>query len=109
MISVGALLLSGFINTWYLVGSVPALVGTDYGQLLLFKLTLFVLMVSLAAFNRLRLTPRLHRHDPEARLILRRNAILEVFAGLGVVVVVAALGASVPEHTSLSCGRSHAL
>ena len=96
MISVGALLLSGFINTWYLVGSVPALVGTDYGQLLLVKLSLFVLMVSLAAFNRLRLTPRLHSRDPEARLLLRRNAILEIVAGLGVVAVVAALGASVP-------------
>ena len=70
MVSVGALILSGFINTWFLVGSVPALVGTGYGQLLLAKLTLVVLMVSLAAVNRLRLTPRLHGRDRESQRLL---------------------------------------
>ncbi len=96
LVSVGALILSGFVNSWFLVGSVPALLGTGYGQLLLAKLTLVVLMVSLAAVNRLCLTPRLHGQNPDARLLLRRNAILETVAGLGIVAVVGALGVSVP-------------
>lgn len=96
LVSVGALILSGFVNSWFLVGSVPALLGTGYGRLLLAKLTLVVFMVSLAAVNRLRLTPRLHGQNPDARLLLRRNAILETVAGLGVVAVVGALGVSVP-------------
>jgi len=96
MVSVGALILSGFINAWFLVGDVPALIGTGYGQLLLAKLTLVVLMVSLAAVNRLHLTPRLQGQDREAQHLLRRNAILETAAGIGVVAIVGALGVSVP-------------
>jgi len=57
--SVGTLLVSGIINSWYLVGSIPALLGADYGRLLLAKIALFFGMVAIAAVNRLRLTPRI--------------------------------------------------
>lgn len=96
MLSVGALILSGLVNAWFLVGDVPALIGTAYGQLLLAKLTLVILMVSLAAVNRLHLTPRLQGPDREARRLLRRNAVLETTAGIGVVAIVGALGVSIP-------------
>ena len=59
MISVGALIATGIVNGWILAGSAPALVGTDYGRLLLAKVALFLAMVAVAAINRLRLTPRL--------------------------------------------------
>ena len=96
ILSVGALLASGLANTWYLVGDVPALVGTDYGQLLLIKLALFAAMITLALVNRLRLTPRLHAHDRKPLLGLRRNALLEAAAGLLVVTLVGVLGITVP-------------
>ncbi len=96
ILSVGALLASGLANTWYLVGDVPALVGTDYGRLLLAKLALFAAMITLALVNRLRLTPRLHAHDREALHRLRRNALLEAAAGLLVVTLVGVLGITVP-------------
>jgi putative copper export protein/mono/diheme cytochrome c family protein/peroxiredoxin len=96
VVSVGALLLSGLVNTWYLVGDVPALVGTDYGRLLLAKLALFAAMITLALVNRLRLTPRLHTHDRAALHGLRRNALLEAAAGLLVVTLVGLLGITVP-------------
>ncbi len=96
VVSVGALLLSGLANTWYLVGDVPALVGTDYGLLLLAKLALFAAMITLALVNRLRLTPRLHTHDRAALRGLRRNALLEVTAGLLVMTLVGLLGVTVP-------------
>ena len=57
--SVAALLITGSINTWYEAGSIPALTETDYGRLLLLKIALFLIMVAVAAFNRLHLTPRL--------------------------------------------------
>jgi putative copper export protein/mono/diheme cytochrome c family protein len=94
--SVGALLLSGLANTWYLVGDVPALVGTDYGRVLLAKLALFAAMITLALVNRLRLTPRLHTHDRAALRGLRRNALLEAAAGLLVLSLVGLLGITVP-------------
>ena len=96
VVSVGALITTGFINAWFLVGTVPALIGTRYGQLLLAKLALVVLMVCLAAINRLHLSPRLQGHDPEARRLLRRNAILETAAGIGVVAIVGSLGVTIP-------------
>ena len=96
VVSVGALLLSGLANTWYLVGDVPALVGTDYGRLLLAKLALFAAMITLALVNRLRLAPRLHTYDRAALRGLRRNALLEAAAGLLVLTLVGFLGITVP-------------
>jgi putative copper resistance protein D len=49
--SVGTLLLTGMVNTWYLVGSVSALTESNYGRLLLIKLALFLTMVGVALFN----------------------------------------------------------
>jgi mono/diheme cytochrome c family protein len=96
VISVGALLLTGIVNTWYLVGTIPALVGTHYGRLLLAKLTLFLIMLCLAAVNRTLLTPRLVHRGAAALTTLRRNALLEIIAGIGIVSIVAALGVTIP-------------
>jgi mono/diheme cytochrome c family protein/uncharacterized membrane protein len=104
MMAVGALLVTGIINSWFLVGTIPALVGTDYGHLLLAKVALFAAMFVLAAINRGQLTPRIAGSDAGRRAggalsalrALRRNALLE--AGLGAVVlfIVSALGAVPP-------------
>ena len=59
MLAVGIILATGLVNTYVLAGSVPALLETDYGHLLSVKIGLFLAMVGIAAFNRLRLTPRL--------------------------------------------------
>src|SRR5204863_3986129 len=77
--------------------NVPALVGTPYGQLLLVKLALFAAMLSLAAVNRVRLTPRLlaapsdHHGVPQPLRRLWRNATCETALGLVVLLVVGAL------------------
>lgn len=83
ILSVGTLLVTGTINTWYLAGSVPALTDTDYGRLLLIKVALFLGMVAIAAVNRLRLTPRLiaaasPRAMRAALRQLRRNVAIEI-------------------------------
>jgi len=93
MISVAVLLASGIVNTWYLAGNVPALIGTLYGRLLLIKIGLFLIMLTVAAVNRLRLTPRLAGAEPKAALAqLRRNALIESGLGLGILAIVGGLG-----------------
>jgi copper resistance protein D len=91
--SVTVLLTGGLVNTWFLSGTIPALFGTPYGQLVLLKIVLFATMLLVAAVNLLRLTPRLDGAEP-ARAIaqLRRNALVETGIGLGVLAVVGVLG-----------------
>jgi len=101
-IAVVALIASGLINAWVLVGSVAKLATTLYGQLLLVKISLLVGMLVLAALNRFRLIPSLLRSNegsqPETTALrrLRRNVIGEQMLGLAVVFVVANLGTIPP-------------
>ena len=97
--SVAVLLVSGLVNTWFLAGTMPALVGTEYGELLLAKIVLFLVMLAIATVNLLRLTPRLADATNIRWLAvahLRRNALLEATIGLGVLVIVGALGVLPP-------------
>jgi copper resistance protein D len=96
--SVGTLLATGIVNSWYLVGSVSALFETPYGQLLSIKIALFLAMVAIAAVNRLRLTPRLLRDQTAtaAQRQLRRNASIETLFGACVVIIVAVMGTEPP-------------
>ena len=103
--SVTVLLASGLVNTWFLAGTVPALVGTEYGRLLLAKIGLFIAMLTVAAFNLFRLTPRLAAgaaRNTLSRTIAqrRRNAGVEAGLGLGVLAIVGVLGTLPPAlHT----------
>lgn len=95
--SVAALLIGGIINTWFLAGTVPALIGTEYGRLLLAKIGLFVAMLLVAAVNLLRLSPRLGIAAAKPTIAqLRRNAWIETGLGLGVVGIVAVIGTMPP-------------
>ena len=110
IVAVTALILSGVGNSWFLVGSVPALFGTRYGTLLLAKLAVLAAMLSLAAVNRLILTPRLASGDRPASRALRRNALVEIGAGLLVVAIVGVLGITVPAaHQSTLWPFAHTL
>jgi putative copper resistance protein D len=100
---VAVLLLSGLLNSWFLVG--PARLGglftTDYGRLLLAKLALFATMLGLAALNRFRLTPALARRLQAAGgggdlAALRRSLAVETLLGVLVLAAVAVMGALAP-------------
>jgi putative copper resistance protein D len=97
MISVAALIVSGIVNAWILVGSFRALLVTDYGQLLLLKIAAFAIMVGFAMVNRLWLTPRLAltsnaEANPHALSALRRNTLIEIVLGLAIFAIVGLLG-----------------
>lgn len=101
IVCVLMLLVTGGTNAWFLVGSLPALIGTPYGQLLLVKLLFFAALVAIAAANRFHLLPRLASTsatlDKRAAINrLRRNALIEAFLGIGVIAVVGVLGTLVP-------------
>ena len=97
IVSVATLFVTGTINTWYLVGSLPALTETDYGRLLLEKVAVFVGMVMLAATNRQWLIPQLMQKESTdvirgALFQLRYHVSIEIAAGVCIIVIVAALG-----------------
>jgi copper resistance protein D len=87
--SVGTLFLTGTVNAWFLVGSLNALMLTEYGRLLTLKIGLFALMLAFAAVNRFWLTPRLHLHSLGH---LTRNSKIEIVLGLTIYGIVGVLG-----------------
>ena len=104
-IAVGALVLTGIVNTWSLVGNFTALIETQYGRLLLAKLGLFAVMVGIATFNRLRLAPMLP--DAQTSRSLERNALIELAVGMTIVAIVGVLGALPPAaHEDIHIKRS---
>jgi putative copper resistance protein D len=100
IVAMATLLVTGAINAWFLVGSVDALMGTGYGQLVLAKLGLFVAIVLIAAVNRFWLTPGLQPGDSAAQRTvlpsLWRNVMLEMAFGAAALGVAAVLGTTPP-------------
>ncbi len=94
LLSVGTLLVTGLVNMSMLAGSLPTLLTTDYGSLLLLKIALFVAMVALAGINRLRLTLALPKTDAVHRL--DRNTRVELALGLAIIAIVSILGVLSP-------------
>ena len=92
--AVAAILASGIVNSWMLLGSPRDLLTTEYGRLLSLKIGLFVSMLGVAAVNKFYLTPRLAKAS--ARAALRRNSLAETSLGAGIVVLVAVLGTLSP-------------
>jgi putative copper export protein/mono/diheme cytochrome c family protein len=96
--SVGTLLVTGIVNTWFLAGTIPALVGTQYGQLLLVKVLLFATMIAVASRNRRRFIPALTAIASDAAIRLRAvrqlrsNVSIEASIGIFVLAIVGIMG-----------------
>jgi len=109
IVSVGALLASGLVNSWQLLKGPGDLTTTTYGRVLAVKIVLFAAMVAVAAYNRTRVTARL----PAERAIrtLRRNSLIETALGLAVLLLAGALGTMIPSghvHTNAPVTNSEA-
>jgi putative copper resistance protein D len=102
LLVVAALAATGLTNSYFLVGSLHALVTTGYGRLLPLKVLLFVIMISFGACNLLRFKPQLalaNEQNAKQRDALRklmRNVIAELCIGTLIVLIVGALGATPP-------------
>lgn len=98
-IVVGAVIVTGLVNTWLLVGfdNLSNLGTSLYGQLLLAKLVLFGAMLTLASLNRFRLTPAFARsmaagNHRGALGTLRRSLRVETGCAVTILALVAWLG-----------------
>jgi putative copper export protein/mono/diheme cytochrome c family protein len=89
------LLLAGtaIVQVSELMGGMPGLFGTKYGHVALVKLGLFLVLVTLAALNRLVLTERLAENTRYGTRLMRASVASEIVLG-GLVVVTAAFLAS---------------
>ena len=100
---VGAIVVTGLVNSWMLVGigNVPDLDATLYGRLLIAKLVLFGAMLALALLNRFRLTPAIERsiaaadHGGALRA-LRASLAVETACAVVILALVAWLGTLEP-------------
>jgi copper resistance protein D len=101
-VAVATLVVSGIVNSRFLVGSVSSLLKTPYGQILLGKLALFAAMIALAAANRFWLVPRMieiraKSGEPAMWLgRLRYHVLGEQLLGLMVLLAVSVLGTMRP-------------
>ncbi len=102
--SVALLAATGFVNSWFLVGSLSNLLEQTYGRWLLAKIILFCFAVAIGAVNLLRLKPcleiRNHQtQNPDATVAqLQFNVQAELLLGIAVVIVVAILGILPPSN-----------
>jgi putative copper resistance protein D len=94
VIAVATLLLTGLFNTYLLTDSVWTLPKSDYGRLLLLKISLFIARVALAVTNRFYWTPKLPAG--RAAAAIRRHSIVEAGLGLTILFIVGLLGTLPP-------------
>ena len=87
---------TGLANTWFQVGSVPALIGTSYGRLLLAKVSLLIPVLLLAQHGRRHLLPRLGGDgDTVGRPAMARlGRLVAAEAGLGLLILLVTTGLS---------------
>jgi len=86
---VGALIAAGLVLLGQLLGSFAALWNSDYGRYVMLKLALVACLLCLAAFNKMRLTPRLLAGDLTAVRSLRASIRLELLVGFLILAVTA--------------------
>lgn len=95
--SVALLALSGAIISWVQLGHLSAFVTTSYGGRLAVKLGLFTVLLALAAYNKLVLTPRLAAGTGAAHM--RRIIGLEYVLYILILGAAASLSVTEPPRT----------
>jgi putative copper resistance protein D len=80
---------TGVVSAWLRLGTVPALWGTSYGQVLLLKLALLAGVAGTGLYNWKRVQPALGTEGATDRLA--RTATIELGIGLVVIIVTAVL------------------
>lgn len=99
---LAALVATGSVLAWRILGSWGGLLDTTYGQLLLVKLGLVLVVVAIAAWNRWSLLPRLRQATKQAARpvvtrSLRRATTLEAVVLVAVLLVTSVLVDRSPE------------
>ncbi len=106
--AVIALVLSGLVQSWREIGTLPALVDTSYGRMLLYKTWFFLGMLSVGGLAQLWVRRHYRTKNDVAAAApgtaalagLRRGVVAELTAGAVVLGLTAALVNMVPGRTS---------
>ena len=75
--TVPGLIVAGIYMSYHLIGSLAALIETEYGRALIVKTLLLGLLLVLAAANKLRFVPALRSGDPSAARHLSKSIQVE--------------------------------
>jgi putative copper export protein len=86
---VPGLIVAGSILLWLLLGTVEAVFASEYGRYVLLKLTFVAGLLTLAAVNKLRLTPRIEAGDGTAVATLRWSIVGEMALAAVILIVTA--------------------
>jgi len=86
------IVVTAFLQANALAGGLPGLVGTDYGHLLLLKMTLLAALLVLAIRNRFVLAPRV----PRGTAALRRSVLSEIVVGALTLLTASLLSGTAP-------------
>jgi putative copper resistance protein D len=89
VVVVGGLMAAGLALLWMLLGDVTALWTSAYGRSVMLKLAFVGCLLCFAAFNKLRLTPRLLAGDSRAVRSLRTSIRFEMILGALILAVTA--------------------
>jgi copper resistance protein D len=97
LLAVSLLVITGFINSWFLAGSFSNLLSQRYGHWLLAKIIFFGVALTIASVNLLRLKPRLLAgSSPDSSRVtvlqLQRNVQVELLLATAIIIIVAVLG-----------------
>ena len=88
---VALLLAAGASLLWMLISDASQFWRSDYGYMMAAKLISVALILGLAAWNKLSLTPRLLKRHPGAIKSFRRSVSAEIFLGALILTITAAL------------------
>jgi putative copper export protein len=89
--AVAVQLLAGACLLWILIGDARLFWASGYGRTVAIKLLSVAFLLSLAALNKLHLTPRLSRGDSAAVRLLRGSIMAEMLLGALILTVTAVL------------------
>ena len=102
--AVGAIVLSGVVISWTQLQSIGNLFGNDYGQRLIRKLVLFVILLAIAGLNKLWLTPALERGEARAAGRIANTIRLELALYLLILLVAMTLTLTTPPRAIVQTG-----
>ncbi len=105
LISVIVLALSGLYSGLLQVRTLPALVGTRYGQSILVKSGLFLVLIGLGAINQRAILPRIARLGQRALRRLGQSVRVEIALGALLLLAVGGLMSLTPAFEALQADR----
>ena len=104
--AVAAIVASGALISWTQLDSPRNLLGNDYGTSLIRKLVLFALVIGIAAYNKIALTPALERGEGSAAARIRRSIRIEYVAYVLILGAAMSLTLSIPPRAMVAQGQA---